>query len=272
MRELISVICTVKNGENIIANTIKSVLQQTYKNFEFIIIDDGSTDNTLNLLYEYQEKDERLKIYPTVGLGRSKALNMAVQYCAGEFIANIDADDLFHPQKLEIQMKVISQYGECFLVSTESQIIYDSEMPSWHYIELDNKAKHSTINSKLLIKNQISHPSVLMRRKFLLELNSYNEKRSNQIDYDLWLRAFSQGYKMLFIDLKLVGKRIHSKQSFENKNRLKYTFSSMVLQLKFIFLNRRLHLVPIPVINFVFAQLPFRVRRHINSTLLENKA
>lgn len=268
MENIITVVCTVKNGEETIERTINSVLEQTYKNIEFIIIDEGSVDNTLTILKEFQKKDERIKIYPTSGLGRSKALNKAIKHSSGEFIANVDADDIFHPQKLEIQFDVISKLPEYFLVSTKSQIIYDDEIPSWQDASTSVETKHTNISSKLLIQNQISHPSVLMRRKHLLELDGYNENRKSQVDYDLWLRAYTYGYKMLIINQELVGKRIHNKQSFENKNRLKYTFNSMSLKLKFIVLNRRLFLAPVAIINFIFAQLPFKVRRYINTLLL----
>lgn len=267
MENIITVVCTVKNGEETIERTINSVLEQTYKNIEFIIIDDGSVDNTLTILKEFQKKDERIKIYPTSGLGRSKALNKAIKHSSGEFIANVDADDIFHPQKLEIQFDVISKLPEYFLVSTKSQIIYDDEIPSWQDASTSVETKHTNISSKLLIQNQISHPSVLMRRKHLLELDGYNENRKSQVDYDLWLRAYTYGYKMLIINQELVGKRIHNKQSFENKNRLKYTFNSMSLKLKFIVLNRRLFLAPVAIINFILAQLPFKFRRQLNQLI-----
>src|SRR5690625_519263 len=99
----ISIICTVKNGEKTIKETLKSVIDQTLKNWEFIIVDDGSEDNTLNILKTIEKTDARFKIVKTSGIGRGKALNLALHYSKGKYVANIDADDLMHPQKLSIQ-------------------------------------------------------------------------------------------------------------------------------------------------------------------------
>lgn len=267
MDKLISVICTVKNGESTIGDTIESVLNQTYKKIEFIIIDDGSKDNTVDILNSFIERDNRIKLFVTEGIGRAKALNKALKNSKGEFIANIDADDMFHPQKLEIQMKTFNELKGYFLVSTNSKIIYDDEVPDWDHIKINNNLETETITKKLLIKNIISHPSVIMRREYLKELGGYNEKRTSQLDYDLWLRAYTNKYKMSNVNQELVAKRIHSKQSFENKNRLKYTYNSMTLKLKYLLANKKYVLAPLPILSFLIAQLPFKFRRYLNFLL-----
>src|SRR5699024_5738845 len=101
--ELISIICTVRNGEKTISKTIDSILEQSYENWEFIIVDDGSTDKTIDILNEYKIKDKRIRVVSTGIIGRGKALNKAVSKANGNYLCNIDADDLMHPEKLSIQ-------------------------------------------------------------------------------------------------------------------------------------------------------------------------
>jgi len=268
MNNLVSVICTVKNGENTLEETIKSVMKQTYKNFEFIIIDDGSTDETLNLLNTLKDKYSKLKIITTDGIGRSEALNLAINNSFGKYIANIDADDLWHPQKLEIQVEVLKKNPEYFLFSTKSILFYDNESPTWSNVD---KFEYflTDIDRKLLITDTISHPSVIMQKKKLKELGLYDIDRNAQIDYELWLRAFSKNYKMGKIELELVGKRIHKHQSYENKKRIKYIWSSANLQIDYLIRLKKYHLIIFPIVKFLLGILPFKIRRKINNVIFK---
>lgn len=271
MNEMVSIICTVKNGEYTLPSTINSVLNQTYSNYEFIIVDDGSTDSTKKILEKYKKQDDRIKVHYSGGIGRAPALNKAVELSQGKYITNIDADDVMHPQKLEIQLKVLSNYEDYFLISTKSLLFYEEDEPDWEKITTNSNIEVKEVNKKLLIRNGISHSTVMMNKKILLKLGGYDTSRKSQVDYELWLRAFLKDYKMGVIDYELIGKRIHINQSFENKNRLKYTFNSMQLQLNYILREKNhLYLLPIPVLTFITAQLPFSFRR-ILSKFIFNK-
>lgn len=267
MSELISVICTVRNGEKTISDTINSVLNQTYKNFEFIIIDDGSTDRTFRIVKEFVEKDSRIKLFNFDHIGRGAGLNKAIELCSGELIANIDADDLFHPQKLEFQHKLIKQNPDVFLISSETTLIYDDEDQDWENLK-SNDEVINFIGSSILYRNSISHVTVLMNRDKLDEIGKYSNERKSLLDYDLWLRAYSKNYTMIKSNLCLAAKRIHKNQSFENKKRLKYTFDAMKLQINYILKSKKYWFyLFIPVINFIAAQLPFSVRASINKRI-----
>lgn len=266
MEKLVSVICTVKNGETTISETIESVLSQTFQNIELIIIDDGSTDRTKNILESYKSLDDRVKPYYSGGIGRSPALNKAIQLSMGDFIANIDADDLMHPRKIELQVKAFKKKHDYFLIATESLLIYDDNIPLWDN-DINNEVV-ADVNQNILIRNTISHPSVMMNKDLLISLGGYNESRQNMVDYELWLRAFSNNHKMGIINEKLTAKRIHSNQSFENKKRLGYTISAMKLQLSYILKNLKyFYYLPFPIISFVLAQLPFKTRKKISNLL-----
>ena len=104
MNEMISVLMTVHNAEKYISNSVESILLQKYKNFELIIVDDLSTDNTVNILKKI--KDERIKFYPLrEKLGRTKALNFALSKSNSNIIAIQDADDISDPYRFEISLK-----------------------------------------------------------------------------------------------------------------------------------------------------------------------
>ncbi|MFW3480844.1 glycosyltransferase [Aerococcus urinaeequi] len=269
MQELVSVICTVKNGEKTIKNTIQSVLNQTYSNFEFIIIDDNSSDSTPDILNWFQTRDSRIKVYRFEKLGRANALNKAISLSNGKYIANIDADDLFHQKKIQIQEELMSNLHNTFLICSESEIIYDDDFPQWEK-EKDWNFNKEKITSKILVKNYISHITVFMDKQKLEDIGGYSIAQKTQVDYELWLRAFTEDENMYYYNQYLSAKRIHNNQSFENKKRVKYTYNSMILQMRYILKNPKyLYYLPIPFVSFIFGQLPFGVRRRIHKFLFK---
>ena len=116
-----------------------------------------------------------------------------------------------------------------------------------------NKEKHvvEEISDILAIKNVINHSSVLMRKKFLKEINGYNVTRKNQLDYDLWVRALENNWVIKKLNLPLTAKRIHSEQYFRKKNRIKYLYSSILLQKKVI------KILDLPKYYYIFCALKF---------------
>jgi len=266
MNDLITVICTVKNGQATITATINSIINQTYKDFEIIIVDDGSTDSTPLILDKFANKYSFFNIIKTKGIGRSNALNLAVEKSNGNLIANIDADDLWHPQKLEIQIKTFHQNFNFFLLGTKSIIIFNDEDVNWDKKQ-SKEYNVKRINNSLLIKNQINHASILMRKDKLVEIGLYDTSRNSQVDYELWLRSLSKNLKMGIVESVLSAKRIHENQSFENKKRIIYTWNSLSLQIRYIIKSKKLYLIPIPIFKFLLGQFPFKLRRKLNNLI-----
>lgn len=261
----VSVICTVKNGEETIRETINSVINQTMTEWEFIIIDDGSADNTPNILNEYAGIESRIKIVKTEGIGRGYALNLAVELSKADLITNIDADDLMHPQKLEIQYKAIKNNKRYFLLSTKAKIIYSNQIPSWNNIKIEDQAiTIDEVTKKNFKKNQINHSSVMFYKKDLLSIGGYQNVRKSQYDYELWLRSAIKGLKLGKINISLVAKRVHKNQSYESK-RLGQLWRSVCLQLKYILSNYKIQYVFYPFGRLILGILPFEVRQKINS-------
>ena len=105
----ISVIIGVYNAEKYLAETIESVINQTFKDWELILVDDGSTDNSQKIAKEFEEKDQRIKILEKENGGRASAINFGLKKAQGEYIAFLDADDLMPKERLEIEFKELKE-------------------------------------------------------------------------------------------------------------------------------------------------------------------
>lgn len=257
--QLVSVICTVKNGSATLEETILSLIQQTYQNWELILIDDYSSDTTWQLMEDYAKKDTRIGCIKNRVSGRSNALNLGVSLATGKYIAILDADDLFHPQKLGLQVAAFKDNPTAFLIATERIILFGDEKAFWRDIE--SKPSQNGISNSLLLRNSITHSSVLMDKNTLISLGSYNTGIKAQFDYELWLKALTDKHLMIKLDCFLTAKRLHQNQSFENKNRFAYIWSSAKLQWSYIWKNRKLLWLPVPLFVLIYAMLPLSVRR-----------
>ncbi|OUL19907.1 glycosyltransferase [Nostoc sp. 106C] len=187
---LISIVLPVYNGEKTIAETINSVLNQTFVNWELIIINDGSQDSTLDIIKEIEFTDSRLRIfsYPNAGLAASR--NRGIALSLGEYISFIDADDLWTSDKLKSQLIALQEYPN-------ASIAY-----SWtDYIDADGKfvksGGHTTdtgdVYQKLLLWNFIENGSnPLIRKEVFTIVGSFDESLTAAEDWDMWLRLAAQ--------------------------------------------------------------------------------
>lgn len=226
----VSIVCTVKNGGELFKDTLESIVHQSYKDWEFIIVDDGSDDDTINTVKEFAKSNNKIQLLPTKGIGRGKALNLAVKHSKGMYIAIVDADDPVHPNKLEYQIKTIEKHPEFSVVATESKIIMGKSLPIWDELGSNEISEVKDVTKRILIKNPIIHSSVLMKRKDLIEVGSYDENRKSQFDYELWIRFVQNSFRIGKMPYALTAKRIHTNQSFENKKRVSFLMNSLLLQ------------------------------------------
>lgn len=228
MESLISVITTVKNGEAFITETLESVRNQSFNDIEHIIVDDGSTDSTVEIVKRFQEENPsyKLYLYQPGGLGRGKALNYAVSKAKSDWVAIIDADDIWHPNKLEIQYKIVSE-NKIDVLAMGSELFSDSAEISYFNVskENSNNIVYYKIND-LLRRNKLSHSSVLIKKALCI----YDEERKSQFDYELWLRLAENKKILAKCTLKLNYHRIHKNQSFEGKMKKAYRWRSFKLK------------------------------------------
>ncbi len=229
---LISVIMPVYNTGRFVAEAMESILSQTYKNFEFIIINDGSADNTSEILHSY--KTRYLKIIQLITLkeniGDSKAANIGFQAARGEFIARMDADDISHPERLARQVKYMLKHPGVIMLGTQAEIINeDSEKTGEKIFPI----KHKDIYNNYAIYHPMLHPSCLFRRELLPNKNFlYESGYEPNDDYYTFFKLLNYG-EFANLNQKLLYYRIHSKNiSLQNlKKRFYNTLRIRILSI-----------------------------------------
>ncbi|PXV65845.1 glycosyltransferase involved in cell wall biosynthesis [Dysgonomonas alginatilytica] len=200
---LVSVIMPVYNIEGFIKEAIHSILNQSYHNFEFIIINDGSTDNTSSMIRE--EKDSRIiYIDRAINKGNYNARNEGCRMAKGKYICVMDGDDIAMSNRLERQVQIMEEDTEILAMGTDFQFINTG------YIQKKPKS-YSLLKIFLLQNNMFLHPSLIIRNEVLAQVNYYNEEFYYSSDYDLMCKISLIGKVINTPDI-LMHYRIHEKQ------------------------------------------------------------
>jgi glycosyltransferase involved in cell wall biosynthesis len=219
----ISVIIPVLNGGNTIEETLNSLNSQTFKDFEVILKNDGSTDNTVQIIEKYLKILNIKIIHTEESEGVATSLNRCILSSDSEFIARIDADDIAHPDRFLKQIKKFEEVSELDVCGTDMEVFYTN---GTNQKITEYTLAHSRIDSQIktaLIQTcAISHPSVLMKRTYFEEVGLYNNKLDYAEDYDLWCRGALYGKNFVNIDEALTFYRKHSNQVSSTKHKLQY--------------------------------------------------
>jgi len=190
----VSVIMAVYNGEKYLKSAIESILNQTVKNFEFILIDDGSKDRSLEIIKEFSKTDKRIKILKNpINIGLTKSLNKAIKYSTGNFIARQDVDDVSLPHRLEKQLYFLNNNPDYAFCGCNGIIKENKD-------NLTNIFKFKEIKKNLIIQNCFAHPSIFIRKSTFEKYGYYNEKFLYGQDYELWCRLIYK-YQLKAINL-----------------------------------------------------------------------
>jgi len=194
----VSIILPTYNRAHIIEKAIQSVLNQTYQDFEIIIIDDGSKDDTKKIIRGFQEKDNRIKyIRFEENKGAAAARNAGIKMSKGEYITFQDSDDEWVIDKLEKQMKIIETSSENIVVYCGFWRIDGDEKTYIPDIKISNR--EGNIHKELLKRNFIGTPSILLLKKNLEKIGMFDENLSRLQDWDLVIRL-SRYYNFILID------------------------------------------------------------------------
>ena len=201
----ISVIVPVYNSENTAEQALRSVLCQTYQNFELIVVDDGSTDRSWEIVKKLELEDSRIRAFRNeVNIGLMKTLNRAISLAHTPLLARLDSDDEMLPTRLEKQFNYLNQHPDVAVVGTWYSFMGRSQ-------KFDRLFRlpvtPSEIQQQLLVANPICHSSVMIRKDIFESLGGYRDEFRNSEDYDLWLRL-SKNYKIANIAESLVRVRL----------------------------------------------------------------
>lgn len=199
----VSVIMSCYNSEKYIADCISSVLKQTFSDFEFIIIDDNSTDESLNIIESFDD-NRIILIKNNTNVGLTQNLNKGIEISKGEYIARIDSDDVCFPDRFQTQIDFLEKNDDISVVGSNAIMIDE-------YNKIvgitDETLKPDDIRNKCYLQNPLLHPSVMMRKQFI-STNKYNELFKTCQDFELWVRT-NKTYRFANIKKPLVFYRLN---------------------------------------------------------------
>lgn len=221
---LISVILPVFNSEDYIEAAVKSILSQSYTNFELIIINDGSTDRSEEKILQF--KDERIRyIRNEKNIGLARSLNKAMGLSAANYIARMDQDDVSLPHRFKKQIEFLLQHPEIAILGTEVDVI-DKDgkwVDTWHF-----PTDPEQVRSDIYKSCCFAHPSVMFLKDKIVEAGLYREDQVFNEDYELWIRLLKNN-KGANLNETLLQYRIHQDQISSN-NILKQAFVCALIQ------------------------------------------
>ena len=218
MDPFVSVIMAVYNQEDYVKHAIESILSQTYGSFEFLIVDDGSTDDTTTICNKYaQEVSSRIRIFRNErNLGLTRSLNIGLISARGKYIARMDADDVSLPERLETQVTYLESHPEIGLVGS-----FYSEIDGIGNIIntiVEFPVTPIIINWRLCFENPIAHPPIMVRKELLDRVDGYDEKYAVSQDYDLFIRL-ARITRLANISEVLFYWRVHTNNVSKSRNK-----------------------------------------------------
>ena len=261
----ISIVIPTYNQAEYLQEAIESVFSQTYKNTEIIIIDDGSTDNTLKVVNSFN--DNKIIFIQQRNKGASSARNTGIKEANGEYIAFLDSDDLWLKDKLRKQIDFMRENQKvgllgtgCFQVIDTNKMIYKKIFPH----------KNEILQKDLIKYNPFIQSSVMVRKNVFNDIGLYDEKFKESEDYDLWLRI-AQKYKIANLKQALVTKK-YSKAGLSKNKDSKQLYFALKARKNAISRKQYPKSYYIYILkSWIFMKMPFFIRRIVRKRLLNKK-
>ncbi|QSE96529.1 glycosyltransferase family 2 protein [Fulvivirga lutea] len=241
MKPLVSVVLPAFNAEKTIKKAISSILKQSFEQFELIVINDGSTDNTLKVIESF--KDNRIKCFSTPNQGVARAANFAIKLSRTEIIARMDADDVSLPERLALQYQYLQDHEDVDVVS--GKITYGGDRTknlgyALHVDQINQLMNHDQMFSRRFEDSPVANPSVMVRKSLFEMFGGYCEQNIPE-DYELFLRWMDKGVEFAKIDHNVLiwndldGRitRTHSDYSGDNFDRVKANYLAKFLNARY---------------------------------------
>ena len=229
----VSVICATHNGERFLNESIRSILDQSFTDFELLLFDDGSTDSTLDILERLRGEDDRIVVQSQKKQGLTKTLNRALQQSTGSYVARHDDDDISLPARLEQQVARLDTHPRCVVVGSRYyQIDENGEITGLVRVP----SADLRIKMALLTHNVVAHSAASYRRSEVLAIGGYDEFFETAQDYDLWCRV-ALHHELSNLEIPLLERRVHTQQvgkrdpvaQLANRNRIRRTYRDAIL-------------------------------------------
>lgn len=198
MKPLVSIAMGVYNSSKTLENAIDSIVNQTYDNWEFIICDDCSTDNTYSILKRYAQYDHRFKIlHNKKNMGLAAGLNRCLSVANGKYFARMDDDDISLPDRLSVEVKYLEAHPACDIVGTNIIVTDDQK-------DLGVRQNSYQLTAEAFLKGSpFFHPTIVMKTEVLQNLGGYNTHVYRTEDLELWFRLYENGYHGENLNLSL---------------------------------------------------------------------
>ncbi len=187
-KPLVSVLMTIYNHEKYLNNSIRSILNQSYKKWELVAIDNGSTDKSRSILKKFKDKRVKKK-FLKINIGRTNCLNYGLNFCKGKYIAILDSDDVAKKNRIKSQLNWLEKNQNTWMVASNYNLVKENK-------KFIKKIKNSETFSKnprsLLYKNIIAHSTVMYRKKLIGLIGKYPKKYLYAQDYAFYLKVFKK--------------------------------------------------------------------------------
>jgi len=232
----VSIIMPVYNEGKLMRDAISSVINQTFKDWELIIVNDASTDSTLKIAREFEKKERRIRVVShRKNKGRAAALNTGIKKARGKYIAFLDGDDIYLPEKTEKQVKFLEKHRDVDIVYGDMKVlnidgkerivrsIEFKENPKKILLESRKRKDLKEIKPSLLLssdeKRFIPGCSVMLRKKVFNKIR-FDENLKNSEDYDLWFQMIGKGFKFAKMNFVTYIYRQHQQQKSRDKEKM----------------------------------------------------
>jgi len=215
INDKVSVIMSVYNNEADVSDSIESIINQTYKNIELLIVDDGSKDSTLKICKEYAKQYKNIKLYENkTNIGLTKSLNKLINFTTGEYIARQDADDISNLTRIEKQLKFLNA-NNIDACCTRANIMNTKKI-------IPGLSFYLPIKMIINIKNPFIHGTLLIKKSTLNKLGNYDERFIYSQDYRLMKNLVLSSYKVKTINETLYHLNMENNISNKFKDEQKY--------------------------------------------------
>ena len=208
----VSVVMPLRNGAEHLSECLQSIRAQSLDDFEVLVIDDGSVDAGPALVQQFSRDDARIHLLRQPGRGIVAALNYGMRHARGELVARMDADDIMHPQRLELQLEQMCARPDLTLLACRVEAFPECATGTGmrEYLRWQNSCvSERKLFEQIYVESVFTHPSVMFRRNRILALGGYRQGTFPE-DYDLWLRIAAAGDSMHKLDRVLLAWRQHT--------------------------------------------------------------
>ncbi|MFS1539935.1 MAG: glycosyltransferase [Candidatus Phlomobacter fragariae] len=258
---LVSIILPVYNAEKYLFMALESLIVQSYKNIEIIIINDGSTDKSLEIINSFKKKDSRIKLIDRKNMGLAYSLNEGIFFAKGNFIARMDADDISKSDRIEKQVNYILKNSFIDILGTNVDYI---DVFSRKIGESNYPLSNMSIKNTLPFWCCLAHPSIFGKKEIFLSQGGYQSKYRSE-DYELWLRI-CRNKNIQFGNMaeKLLKYRIHNLQVTDKKNLRLIVKDNISLKMRELLLTKNIIFifgVIRDIFSFIFSIMKYIIRQ-----------